>query len=361
MLKKRKTAKRATAGVTAKRGTKKRATTKRTAAKRTATKRTATKRTTAKRTTAKRGATKRTTSKPGTTSRASAGTMTTEGAVMIYRVKASTAAARRQGATAPFSITIHFLGGLTPAQQKAFTKAADRWTRVIVGDLPSVVIGGVRIDDVLIEAEGVRIDGPGEILGEAAPTMLRPRNAGAAAFLPAKGIMSFDTADLGAMERDGTLNDVITHEMGHVLGIGTIWDLKRLLQGAGTRNPTFVGAAAKKEFGLLKGRTVAPTPVPVENRGGDGTADSHWRDTVFQNELMTGFVGAAPNPMSRLTVASLQDLGYKVDVTKAERYSLPVAAAMPGEGEIKIHAGTPEHRGMRPSAPIVLPDTSLVP
>ena len=351
MLKKRKTAKKATAGVM----------TKPAATKRAATNRTTTKRATTKRTTTTRSTIGRATTSRSTADRASAGTMTAEGAVMVYRVKASAAAARRQGARAPFTITIHFLGGLTPPQQKAFTKAADRWTRVIVGDLPSVIIDGVRIDDVLIEAEGVRIDGPGEILGQAAPTMLRPRNAGAAAFLPAKGIMSFDTADLGAMERDGTLNDVIAHEMGHVLGIGTIWDSKRLLRGAGTRNPTFVGAAAMKEFGLLKGRAVAPTPVPVENRGGDGTADSHWRDTVFQTELMTGFVGTTPNPMSRLTVASLQDLGYKVDLTKAERYSLPVAAAMPGEGEIKIHAGTPEHRGMRPSTPIVLPDMSLVP
>jgi hypothetical protein len=30
---------------------------------------------------------------------------------------------------------------------------------------------------------------------------------------------------------------------------------------------------------------------------------------VFRNELMTGFVASPPNPMSRLTVASLKDLG----------------------------------------------------
>ena len=36
--------------------------------------------------------------------------------------------------------------------------------------------------------------------------------------------MSFDTADLAQMAADGTLVDVITHEMGHVIGIGTIWD-----------------------------------------------------------------------------------------------------------------------------------------
>ena len=46
--------------------------------------------------------------------------------------------------------------------------------------------------------------------------------------------MSFDTADLDEMERKGTLNDVITHEMGHVLGIGTIWARKGLIRGSGT-------------------------------------------------------------------------------------------------------------------------------
>lgn len=35
------------------------------------------------------------------------------------------------------------------------------------------------------------------------------------------GFMQFDTADLRHMENEGTLVDVITHEMGHVLGIGT--------------------------------------------------------------------------------------------------------------------------------------------
>src|SRR3989442_1354073 len=77
--------------------------------------------------------------------------------------------------------------------------------------------------------------------------------AGASAFLPAKGKMSFDTADLAQMQQNGTLLDVITHEMGHVIGIGTIWTHKRLLAGANTTNPTFTGAAAKKEFGILKG------------------------------------------------------------------------------------------------------------
>lgn len=257
--------------------------------------------------------------------------------------------------TSPFTIEVRFMGGLTTKQKNAFKAAADRWSRVIVGDLPSVMVDGEVIDDLLILAQGQPIDGPGKILGQAGPTRLRPASAGKAAFLPAKGKMQFDTADLKQMEQNGTLNDVITHEMGHVLGIGTVWSLKNLLKGAGSSNPTFTGKGAALEFGKLKG--VGTTAVPVENTGGPGTADSHWRETVFRNELMTGFVGAAGNPMSRMTVASLADLGYVVDLNAAEPYKLPNLQALAEAGDF----GKPQAPlGMvLPNIPIVLPDDSL--
>ena len=246
---------------------------------------------------------------------------------------------------------------LNTAQKNAFKKAANRWSKVIVGDLPNVVIAGQVIDDVLIEASGVAIDGPGGILGQAGPTHLRPASAGASAFIPAKGRMQFDTADLAGMQANGTLNDVITHEMGHVLGIGTIWSIKGLLTGSGTSNPTFKGTNAKKAYGVLKG--TGPTPVPVENTGGPGTANSHWRETVFRNELMTGFVAGPPNPMSRLTVASLKDLGYKVDLTKSEVYILPNLLRL-AEGGMLVAAAAHDHGGMViPTVPMTLPSESL--
>jgi len=37
--------------------------------------------------------------------------------------------------------------------------------------------------------------------------------------------------------------------------------------------------------------------------------------------ILTGFVAGPPNPISRLTVASLKDLGYKVDMSKAENFA----------------------------------------
>ena len=48
--------------------------------------------------------------------------------------------------------------------------------------------------------------------------------------------------------------------------------------------------------------------------GGEGTADAHWRESVFGNELMTGFVEASTNALSRVSVASMADLGYAVNL-----------------------------------------------
>jgi Leishmanolysin len=271
-------------------------------------------------------------------------------------VKASATKAAIQSA---YKIEVRFLGGLNATQKRAFKTAANRWSKVIVGDLPSVMVGQDVIDDLLIEAQGVAIDGPGQILGQAGPTNLRPASAGASAFLPAKGIMSFDTADLAQMQADGTLVDVITHEMGHVIGIGTIWDLKRLLAGAGTANPTFKGTNAKREYGVLKGG--GPLPVPVENGGGAGTRDSHWRESVFKNELMSGFIAAPNNPLSRMTVASLQDMGYVVNMAAAEAYALPNLRDMAERGLIR--AGDAHDHGHAHALPIfapkVLPDSAM--
>jgi hypothetical protein len=281
-----------------------------------------------------------------------------DGVLEIYQAKAdANIALALANTTSPFTIEVRFMGGLSKTQMDAFKEAADRWSRVIVGDLPSVLVEGEIIDDVLILAQGVNIDGPGKILGQAGPTRLRPASAGIAAFLPAKGEMAFDKADLQQMEDDGTLKDVIAHEMGHVLGIGTIWSTKGLLNGAGTNNPTFVGQKAMAEYGILRGS--GPTPVPVENTGGEGTVDSHWRESVFRNELLTGFVSAANNPLSRMTVGSLQDMGYVVDLNAADPFALPNLLALAESGFLMGADGILNTGTMLPNIPLVLPDNSL--
>lgn len=207
-----------------------------------------------------------------------------------------------------FQITLSF-SGLSESQKAIFQQAANIWGSIIVGDVPDVTYNGTLIDDVAISARGAAIDGVGRILGQAGPGQLR-----AGSYLPITGSMEFDTADLASLESSGQLLAVILHEMGHVLGIGTLWSYKGLLSGAGTSNPRYTGTNATAAYNRLYNNS--ETSIPVENSGGAGTRDSHWRESIFTNEIMTGYLNAT-NVLSEMTIASLADLGYLVDLDQA--------------------------------------------
>ena len=232
----------------------------------------------------------------------------------------------------PFRIELQFLTSVTPAQMQAFTAAKQRWEGIIVGDvanLPnfSAAAGScganspsIRrpVDDLLILVTLQPIDGAGNILGGAAPCFVRSIGK-----LTVMGLMQFDTDDLDLLETNNLLQTVITHEMGHVLGYGTIWPDLGLLAGGGGADPHFTGAQALSGFNLAGGTAYhGGLKVPVENTGGPGTADAHWRESVFGSELMTGFVQLGVNPLSEVTVGSMADLGYVVNVAAADPYEL---------------------------------------
>jgi hypothetical protein len=194
-----------------------------------------------------------------------------------------------------FQITIRWIASGTPRQQQAIISAAARWQSIIASDLTNIPMNAPAaacfstqpaineiVDDVLIVVELVSIDGAGKVLGEAGPCYVRSDDG-----LPVVGHLKLDTADLQQMETYGTLDDVVLHEMGHILGIGTLWPDKNLLVGAGTADPTFTGAGAIAAYNTLGGMGAS---VPVENTGADGTRDGHWRERVRQ-WLMTGYIG----------------------------------------------------------------------
>ena len=255
------------------------------------------------------------------------------------------------GSDSDYEIEVVFLNPSTTIRQKsAFGLAAGRWMEVVTGDLtdvnfhrgigatvcgvndPDNTLQGVQ-DDLLIYASLVPIDGLGGVLGSAGPCIVRSGVPDAP--LTVVGVMQFDILDLGLLERSGTLDDVILHEMGHVLGFGTLWSQDPLdfLQNPSFPNNSgadthFNGPNAIAALDALPGGpwippTEAASKVPVENtEGTGGTRDSHWRESTFVTELMTGFIGSDSNPMSTVTIESLRDLGYEVDITKADPYSL---------------------------------------
>ena len=243
----------------------------------------------------------------------------------------------------------------TPAQVAAFDAAAARWKQIILaGEQPYPVnepasscfpAMNETVDGLVIFASMVPIDGVNGILGQSGPCIVRDDHG----FQPAVGLMQFDTADLAALEARGQLNEVILHEMGHVLGFGTMWNFdpgasaiipigpgnppNALLVGAGTSNPVFIGTSTRAAFlgAVAPGRTFTGIPVPVENLGGPGTANSHWREATVNNELMTGFLNNGINPLSAFTATSFRDLGYVVNdaVTDAFTFQALLQAQTP--------------------------------
>jgi hypothetical protein len=69
-------------------------------------------------------------------------------------------------------------------------------------------------------------------------------------------------------------------------------------------------------------------------------------------------VNGGTNPLSRLTIASLEDLGYTVSYDKAEPYKLPDHLAL---AEAGLRAAMPKRGKMMRIIPVVLPDDSLQP
>lgn len=212
-----------------------------------------------------------------------------------------------------FDIEIQYSGN--SAYKTYFDQAANVLEKVIVGDVRDTN----GIDDILIAASVTSIDGIGNVLGEAGPTGIRSTATGG---LPYSGEMAFDSADVTGLISSGTFLDVVVHEMLHVLGFGTLWDSFNLVNASGQ----YIGENAVAAYRSLTGNNAA-TYVPLETGGGAGTAYSHWSENIFNTEIMTGYAESSGNmPLSILTVAALEDLGYSVDYTAAEAYALSTAS-----------------------------------
>jgi len=268
------------------------------------------------------------------------------------------------GVSSPqFTITVRFVDRTPPALSvlTAFNQATARWQKVIidsVGSVPIKLAAGAcdsaqpaineTVKDllVLVHVRQIPDTVPGQaILGESGPCLVRQPGT-----LPVLGVMSLNSATLASLTTNGMLDDVLEHEMGHLLGFGTVWDLDGFLRDTTTKDPWFSGPDAQAAF-----RTALPSysdkVVPVEAGGGSGTTLSHWRESVMTNELMTGFLNPGANPLSAVTIESMADLGYTVDVSAADPWptlTAGVRAAVRATAPVSVAAsGSATHAALR--------------
>jgi hypothetical protein len=247
-----------------------------------------------------------------------------------------------------FKVEVRYPDGEPSAAVKAaFDSAAAKWGRVVVGDLEDVVLAGTdtmgpvvldgnacipvvkdqTLDDVVIFAYIKAIDGARGILGFATPIYTRNSDT-----TTVTGCMVFDVADMEELAAGGQLQATIAHEMGHVLGIGTLWYAKDKTvgtceSGARSTKPYFTGGSARQAFRGALGAGVVWTDsmVPLEGQGAcfNGTRDGHPSEEIFKNELMTGFIDQFSNPLSAVSATMLRDLGLKVNDLAADAYTVP--------------------------------------
>jgi Ca2+-binding RTX toxin-like protein len=209
---------------------------------------------------------------------------------------------------ATYDIALNFDKTVSTIYRLAFQTAANHWQSIITGDVPDFE----GVDDIAIDISIPAIDGVHGILGQAGPTDLRPITN-----LPYIGVMQFDLADVVDMAKRNLLPDVIFHEMGHVLGFGNLWQADYLKS-----NTEYTGVHALAAYRILINEPIA-TSVPIETDGGSGTAGVHWDDLTFGSELMTGYTSNGVMPLSAMSIGALEDLGYSVDYSKADSFTMP--------------------------------------
>ena len=171
------------------------------------------------------------------------------------------------------------------------------------------------------------IDGAGGTLGIGGICAYRSQSG-----LPVTARITLDSADVGRLG-SGALYGVAVHEMAHALGFGILWGgllVNPSLSGGQPVTPPpdthFAGPNAVAAFNDAGGANYQGGKVPVENEhGGRGAQDSHWRASVMAGELMTRRISSGAS-LSAITIQSMADLGYSVDDSVADSYTLSSTA-----------------------------------
>lgn len=92
------------------------------------------------------------------------------------------------------------------------------------------------------------------------------------------------------------LRSVVAHELGHVLGIGTLWQNRGLIDGWDASY--HANTEAGKSYG---------SAVPIEPQ-----VLGHWDEKTFNEELMTPIANGSLY-LGAVTLATLKDIGWQVN------------------------------------------------
>ena len=188
-----------------------------------------------------------------------------------------------------------------------------------------------EVDDLKVFVKVV--DFEDNFYGRGGPLTSRPSSG-----LPLTGIAVVSRRLLAEEDTDYVLA-VMTHELGHVLGIGISSRFRDMVHLPSKDHPGkdahFRGKAAWLAF-LDAGGRYRRLGVPLQNRGSG--RDAHWRGSHVPTSSWP------PSPtgiktLSAISVQALAVLGYEVDPDRADPYRIEEAAAKIVAGESRWRCG----------------------
>ena len=144
-----------------------------------------------------------------------------------------------------YKIDVRFFGPtMTALQQALFINAAHRLEGIVTGDVLDAQAGPCLYRNVAAAGQPAK-------------------------YMPAAGVMQFDAADINTLAGSGSLQEVIMHEMLHVLGVGVLWEDRGQLSGKGTTDPRHTGALTRQGCVAVSGTVTCAISVPVEATGSE--------------------------------------------------------------------------------------------
>ncbi|MBY5285530.1 Calx-beta domain-containing protein, partial [Anabaena sp. PCC 7938] len=206
-----------------------------------------------------------------------------------------------------FSIQLNFGSSINSTAQATIRKAADFWENTISH---SSFTGSQTLTiNLSLDSSLSGYSGTGEITNTGLDANGR--------YMPISGAVKLSADVVNKLNSNsGDNTGILIHEMGHVLG---------LISGSAvnTSNGTYnANTYAGWAYGELKG-TFTQTSVPMTTGVGSGSDYTHWKETVFGNEIMTHILMGATESLSQLSLAVLRDIGWNVNYGAAQPYTLP--------------------------------------
>ena len=221
------------------------------------------------------------------------------------------------------------------SKRKPIRDARDRWEAALKPtelrdlNLTSTITCGPyssdspSIDDHRVIIGLATMDGRGGTLAKANYCLKRGDNS------PALSRIRIDEDDINHMSND-ILERVIIHELAHALGFsGSHWELFSLVDTGS--DPHFKGSSAIAAFNAAGGTSYTGNKVPIS------TDHSHWRESVFVDEIMTPYISDdETDPVSAITLQAMADIGYTVDLSQADDFTLSLSDLAPSDttGEV---------------------------